>query len=161
MADSITKQATIEQVEQSYAAFEAVLDALDAAQMTARALPGGWSVKDALAHLSVWHRRALDIIDPVEPPRVPAIPPSGIEDAQTDAFNARFYAEHQRLPLPEALAGFRESYRQLLECVQRMSEADLNRLLDSETRVWEIVAGNTYDHYPEHLEAMQAAFPSA
>lgn len=161
MADTIPKQEIIEQIEQSYAAFEAGLAPLDAGQMTAPALPGGWSVKDALAHLSVWHRRALDVIDPVEPPRVPAIPPSGIEDDQADAYNARFYAEHKDLPLPEALAAFRQSYRQLLECVQRVSEADLNKPLDSEAKVWEVVAGNTYDHYPEHLEAIQAAFASA
>ncbi len=158
MAENMSKQRVVDQIQQSYAAFEAGLAALDASQMTAPALPGGWSVKDTLAHLTVWHRRALDLIDPVEPPRVPGIPASGIEAGQIDEFNARFYTEHKDQPLPDALAAFRESYRQLLDCVQRMADADLMKSLAGETTCGEIIAGNTYDHYPEHLEAIQAAF---
>ncbi len=161
MAETINKQEIIAQIEQSYAALEAALAVLSAGQMTEPALPGSWSVKDALAHLSVWHRRALDIIDPLQPPRVPAIPPSGIEADQVEAFNARFYAEHKDDSLPDALANFRESYRQLLAGTQRLSEADLMKLLRDETPLWEVIAGNTYDHYPEHLEAIQAAFSPA
>ncbi len=161
MADTITKQEIIAQIEQSYAALEAALAALNAEQMTEPALPGGWSVKDALAHLSVWHRRALDIIDPAQPPRVPAIPPSGIEADQVEMFNARFYAEHKDDPLPDALANFRESYQQLLASTRQLSDADLLKPLAGDTRLWQVIAGNTYDHYPEHLEAIQAAFPSA
>ena len=160
MAETIIKQTIIAQIEQSYATFEAALAALDAAQMTAPALPGGWSVKDALAHLGVWQRRALDVIQPVQPPRVPEIPPSGIEETQVEAFNARFYAEHKDEPLAEALAGFRESYRELLAGVQQLSDDDLTQPLLGDTQTWQIIAGNTYEHYPEHLEAIQAAFPA-
>jgi uncharacterized protein (TIGR03083 family) len=161
MAEPGTKQEIIQQIAQSYAALEAKLAALDAAQMTAPALPGGWSVKDTLAHLSVWHRRALDIIDPTTPPRVPNIPPGGITDETINEFNTQMYAQHQNQPLSEALADFRASYRELLASVQRLPEADLTRPLLGESTVLAIIAGNTYDHYPEHLEAMQAAFPQA
>lgn len=161
MAETVNKQEIITQIEQSYAALEAALEALNVGQMVEPALPGGWSVKDALAHLSVWHRRALDIIDPVQPPRVPTIPPSGIEDDQVDTFNARFYAEHTGDLLPDVLADFRESYRQLLASTQRLSDADLMKPLAGDTWLWQVIAGNTYDHYPEHIEAIQAAFPQA
>ena len=161
MTDTVTRQEIIAQIEQSYAALEAALATLNAGQMTQPALPGGWSVKDALAHLSVWHRRALDIIEPVQPPRVSAIPPSGIEADQVEALNARFFAEHKDEPLPDVLANFRESYRQVLASTERLADADLMKLLAGETRLWEVIAGNTYDHYPEHIEAIQAAFPSA
>ena len=161
MTETVNKQDLMQQIEQSYADLEAALAALDAAQMTAPALPGGWSVKDALAHLSVWHRRALDLIQPVQPPRVPEIPPSGIEEDQIEAFNARFYQEHKDDPLAEVLASFRDSYQQLLASVQQLSEADLTKPVRGETLTWHIIAGNTYDHYPEHLEAIRAAFPGA
>ena len=159
MAEMIHQQDMLQQIEQSYAAFEAGLAALNEAQMTAPALPGGWSVKDALAHLSVWHRRALDIIDTLETPRVPGIPAGGIDDETVEAFNARFYLQYKDQPLSVALADFRASYLELLACVQRLSDADLMKPLVGGTRTWEITAGNTYDHYPEHLEAIQAAFP--
>lgn len=158
MAAPLDKQAILTSIQDSYAAFEAGLASLDARQMTAPVLDGGWSVKDTLAHLSVWHRRALDILDPVEPPRVPGIPASGIEDTVINQFNAQFYAAHKDLPLDEVLAGFRESYRQLLAEVERMSEARLMSSLRDETRFWQVVAGNTYEHYPEHLSAIRAAF---
>ncbi len=161
MAEAVNKQEMIDQIQQSYAAFEARLASLDAGQMTAPALAGGWSVKDTLAHLTVWHRRALDLIDPLEPPRVPEIPAGGIADSQVDAFNARFYAEHKDQPLVEALAAFRESYRQLLDAAQRLAEADLMKPLSGGASVWELIAGNTYTHYPEHLEAINAAFTGA
>jgi uncharacterized protein (TIGR03083 family) len=161
MTETVNKQDLMQQIEQSYAELEAALAALDAAQMTAPALPGGWSVKDALAHLSVWHRRALDVIQPVQPPRVPEIPPSGIEEDQVETFNARFYSEHKDEPLAEVLAGFRDSYHQLLAGVQRLTEADLTQPLLGNTQTWHIIAGNTYDHYPEHLETIRAVFPTA
>lgn len=161
MAASLQKQTLLQNIQDSYAAFEAGLASLNAGQMTAPVLDGGWSVKDTLAHLAVWHRRALDLLDPVEPARVPGIPASGIEDTDINQFNARFYAAHKDLPLDEALAGFRESYRQLLTVVERMTEADLMSPLRDETRFWQVVAGNTYDHYPEHLSAIRAAFAEA
>lgn len=157
MAETVNKQEMIAHIQQSYAAFEAGLAPLNAGQMTAPILPGGWTVKDALAHLTVWQRRALDLIAPVDPPRVPGIPPSGIADNQIDEFNRRFYAQHKDQSLPDVLAAFRESYRQLLETVQRLSEADLLKSLGDDTRVWHIIAANTYDHYPEHLSAIRAA----
>ena len=158
MAAPLNKQAILQYIQDSYAAFEAGLASLDAGQMTAPVLDGGWSVKDTLAHLSVWHRRALDVLDPAEPPRVPGIPASGIEDASINQFNARFYAAHKDQPLDELLDSFRESYRQVLAVVERMTEADLMSLLRDETRLWQVVAGNTYEHYPEHLSAIRAAF---
>lgn len=158
MAEPMSKQAILQNVQDAYAAFEAGLASLDARQMTAPVLEGGWSVKDTLAHLSVWHRRALDVLDPLEPARVPGIPASGIEAKDIDQFNARFYAAHQDVPLDELLAVFRESYQQLLLVVKRMSEADLMSPLRDETRFWQVVAGNTYEHYPEHLSAIRAAF---
>jgi uncharacterized protein (TIGR03083 family) len=161
MAEAVNKQNVIDQLEQSYAVFEAALAALDAEQMTAPTLPGGWSIKDTLAHLDVWHRRALDIIDPIEPPRVPGVAASGIDDENIDAFNAQFYAAARDVPLPEALASFRESYRQLLECAQRLSDEDLLKVLAGDSLCWQIIAANTYWHYPEHLQAIQAAFPKA
>jgi hypothetical protein len=158
MAETVNKRDMLSQIEQSYAALEAALAPLDAGQMTAPRLPGGWSVKDTLAHLSVWHRRALDIIDPLEPPRVPGIPAGGIEDTQINEFNTQFYAQHKDQPLAEALAAFRESYRQLLASTQRLTKPDLMKLLAGETYIWQVIAANTYWHYPEHLEAIQAAF---
>ncbi|HEY7358979.1 MAG TPA: ClbS/DfsB family four-helix bundle protein [Ktedonobacterales bacterium] len=158
MAETVNKRDMLSEIEQSYAALEAALATLDSGQMTAPLLAGGWSVKDTLAHLSVWHRRALDIIDPLEPPRVPGIPAGGIADAQINEFNAQFYAQHRDQPLAEALAAFRESYRQLLASARRLTEPDLMRLLAGETHIWQVIAANTYWHYPEHLEAIQAAF---
>ena len=158
MAAPPNKQAILTRMQDSYAAFEAGLASLYAGQMTAPVLDGGWSVKDIVAHLNVWHRRALDILDPVEPVRVPGIPASGIEDTALDQFNAQFYEAHKYQPLDEALAAFRESYRQLLAAVERMSEAHLMSSLQDETRLWQVVAGNTYEHYPEHLSAIRAAF---
>jgi hypothetical protein len=161
MTDAVSKQAILDQILETYTALEAGLAALKADQMTAPALPGGWSVKDTLAHLGVWQRRALDMIDPVEPPRVPGVPASGINDDNLDAFNAQTYAVSKDLPLSEALATFRESYRQLLEVTQRLSEADLIHVVAGDSRCWQIIAANTYWHYPEHLAAIQAAFPAA
>jgi hypothetical protein len=92
-------------------------------------------------------------------PRLPGIPAGGINDETIDAFNARVYSQHKDQPLSEALADFRASYRELLASVQGLSDADLTKPLIDGTHVWEIIAGNTYDHYPEHLEAIQAAFP--
>lgn len=154
--------ALVERVQAGYAAFEAALAPLDARQLTAPDAMGDWSVKDVLAHLTCWHLRLLDILDPVQPARVPGIPPQGLEDDQVEGINARFYEENRSRPLDEVLAAFRGSYQQVLAQVQALSDDDLTNaerfawLRDTKV-VW-VVAGNTYEHYEEHLAAISPAY---
>jgi len=152
--------ALVARVQAGFVAFEEALAPLDARQLTTPGAMGDWSVKDVLAHLTCWHLRLLDILDPMEPARVPGIPPQGIEEDQIEGVNARFYAENRTRPLDKVLAAFRGSYQQVLAQVQALSDADLSSaerfpLLRDSKVIW-VVAGNTYEHYEEHLSAMQA-----
>ena len=76
-----------------------------------------------------------------------------------DALNAQFYQENKSLPLDEVLSDFRTTYQQILNIVQAMPEEDLispHRFAWSQGEpLWQSIAGDTYEHYQEHIEQIQ------
>lgn len=159
MTETVDVQAIADKMRAGYAALEAALAPLSEQRMIAPGAMGEWSVKDVLAHLTVWHWRLLDLLEPVQPKRVPEIPDRGLDDEEVEQFNEQIYQKHREDALEEVLEAFRRSYREVEQAVQRLSQEDLlagGRLawLD-QTTLLAIIAGDTYDHYQEHLEAMR------
>ena len=118
----------------------------------------GWSIKDILAHISSWHHRLYQLLDAALYNQEPAISgPENIEEL--DALNAQFYHENKSLPLDEVLADFRNTYQHILSIVQAMPEEDLlnpHRFSWSQGEpLWKSIAGDTYEHYQEHILQIQ------
>lgn len=58
---------------------------------------------------------------------------------------------------------FQEKHRRLLERVAEFDDDAINSqpMQDRQTVVWEFVAGETWDHYPEHVAQLERAGFSA
>ena len=104
--------------------FEALLAPLSEAQMTTPHVNGPWSVKDNLAHLTVWQDYVLSqlqgILTNQQPPEF--MPGLSTEDEE----NEYIYQENKDRPLAEVQTAFRASYQRVLAAVQAMSEPALN-----------------------------------
>lgn len=150
MPETIEKTALLDDIQNGYKRFEALLTPLSEEQMTIPAVNNSWSIKDNIDHLTAWHDYLLNqlqgILDGQQPP---AFMPGLSEDE----INEGFYQENKDRPLAEVIADFRLSYQRILASVQNISEEVLNAPFPwskSHNAVWDLVAGNTYEHYEEH-----------
>ncbi len=62
METLLDKPAILNKVQAEYQALEDLLVSLDGWQLTTPGIVGEWSIKDVLAHLTVWQKRLLLIL---------------------------------------------------------------------------------------------------
>jgi len=153
------KVTLLDRIQSSYAELEKVFAPLDEAQMTTRGPDEGWSIKDILAHIMAWHRRLLDRMGAIGRNEEPLFGFAGVTDADIDRLNAQFYEENKARPLNEVLSNLRASYGQVVESVRAMTDEDLMEpqrfAWMGGDPFWKLVAGDTYDHYQEHMESIK------
>jgi hypothetical protein len=142
-------------IQSGYDQLETLLASLTEEQMTIPGVNGSWSVKDNLAHLTIWQSyqaaRQEGTLTGVEPPD----PAPGLETE--DEQNEHFYQEYKDLPLAEVLADFRGSYQRVLAATEALSWEALNKPFPwaDNVPVGAYTIGNTYGHYEEHRELIQ------
>jgi hypothetical protein len=158
MSELIDKASIFNQMRTNYAALEEILAPLDKTQMTTKGVIDGWSIKDMLAHIASWHHRLLTWLDAAIRNAEPAISgPDNVEEM--DALNAQFYQENKSRPLDEVLTEFRTTHQQIMDIIQVMREEDLispQRFAWTQgSPLWQLVAGDTYEHYQEHRKQIQ------
>jgi hypothetical protein len=77
-----------------------------------------------------------------------------------DRLNARIAAEVRARSLPDVRAAFQSSYDALRAQVERLDDAALDQPppygRDWNRKLWQHIAGNGFDHYREHAEAIEA-----
>ncbi len=137
--------------------------AAGAAGMQESGAENEWSVKDIVIHVTFYERwldKALRAALAGRP-----YTPTDLDELPIDTRNARIFAENRARDLDETLAAERLAYERLVESVERLPESDLldpargPQLLapfwDDQT-IWQSVAGETYEHYDEHMPSIRA-----
>jgi hypothetical protein len=146
--EDATSQATIDRMDEAWAAFRELVHALPTEQLELHVAGGGWTRKQMLAHITAWHERTIEAIGHVteagEPPGEPE---------ETDVINARAARAAVGRTTGEILAAMEDSYRQVRRAVGRLTDAQLSA---RDGWVAAMIAGNTYDHYAEHLADLEA-----
>jgi uncharacterized protein (TIGR03083 family) len=123
--------------------------------------PGGWSVKDNLAHLAAWERFMLlhHVMDR-SAHEVVGLDKAAMERLDEDGLNAILHERHRDRPAQEALAEVRRIHEQVLAVLKQVPFAELMEPRypdDREQRpVLDWVIGNTYDHYREHHRTIES-----
>ena len=136
---------------------ESALARLTPAQMTEPDLPSNWSVKDLLAHLGRWEEHAVYLYAAL----VRGDSPETIRnEEEVDAFNAETLEMFRPRSLDEVREYERTAYNELLHQVETAPEEDL---FDPARFAWtdgqpfvNLISVNTYDHYAEHMPALDA-----
>lgn len=120
----------------------------------------GWAVKDHLAHVAAWEQSLMAIFDGRD--RIEAM---GLKDVQheTDAINAAVWELHHARSSEDAIAYFRDTHARLMARLETMDDEAIELPYshyqpsakgeeNSELPVVEWIAGNTYEHYLEHID---------
>jgi hypothetical protein len=139
-----------------HAGIAAAVAALSDEAMLAEA-PGmpGWTRKDVLAHIEFWHDHSADVLAGLRT----GVDPYADWPTEIDPFNARVLAENRGRSADEVRAGEAASFARLTAAVEGASDHELfDRGLVSwlDRAAAEDVAGDTFDHYPDHAAQLAA-----
>ena len=153
------KDEFVHRIRSERARLDEVLSGIDDDGML-RSPGGAWTGKDQLAHLSAWHRVALARVLGRREGEMFAWPEGSYEGLDTDQLNERFREQFKDRSIEEVRKEYADSYDQLLDAIDARNAADLDREWFSGKPEYgtlaEMIAGNTYEHYDEHIPLLHA-----
>ncbi len=150
----ITTANVLAWIDWAWAQWQGLLAQIPAARLAEPGLPGGWAVKDVIAHLTWFEQEMAGLINE----RVLA--GSEFWLLPIDEQNAAIYAENRERPLADILADAELAHTQMRAALATLSDAELHdpahfAHMPPDWRPWEIIAGNTYEHYLDHMPAIR------
>jgi hypothetical protein len=141
MQDLNRKSSLLSSMQTEHIQLEALLSTLSEEQILRPGATGSWSVKDVLAHLTWWEQTVIsETLHGVE-----LDPGLGEEPWSLERANTLMVEAKRNTPLPEILAAFHDSYQQILQMVENLSETELAR-----DELYSHLINNTWNHYAEH-----------
>lgn len=167
MATSMTTKAELlRTLDEGRKTWEETLAQVGEGRMEAPGVVGDWSVKDLVAHVNFWERWVGGQISTgVEGQESTILGPFATEipaeakDWDTDQLNAWAYEQNRRRPLAEVVMEEQQTYRRLYTLLRSMRDEDIFATgrypWTRENAVVDYVAGNTYEHWPEHVQSIQ------
>jgi hypothetical protein len=129
MSTSMSKSQLLSEIQNEQAAWEALLSAIDEADMTEPGVAGEWSIKDIVVHLTGWRRRTVGRLQAAlhhQPEPAPPWPPHLQTD---DEINAWLVASNRDRSLSAILQEDRAVFQQLVDTLSAFPEAELMELL--------------------------------
>ena len=102
---------------------------------------GTWRVKDHVAHLAAWRRRAVEVINR-----------AGARVDNVDDWNAKAYERTRDLPPEEIVREARDSWSELIGAVETLSDEQLHEPhpYNPDLELWVVVFANGDKHFEEH-----------
>jgi hypothetical protein len=139
----------LKRLDAAWEALKASYAGLTESEMLVPGVTGRWSVRDIVAHVTVWEEEALThlpvILAGKKPPRY-SVTHGGI-----DAFNAHTMEQKRELPLTEVLRQRDEIHQRLIDFIRSVPEEQFR----GETRFRRRLRLDTYGHYQKHAEAIR------
>jgi hypothetical protein len=136
--------------------------------MLAPVLDSGWSVKDSLAHLVEWESLLLNWVPQYQRGEEVRRWAEGYWVGEDDAeeqmhkFNAHLFEKDRDLDLESVLAAYRATYERVVELVEGLDEDEMfepNYFPARNGRpLITLVAGDSYEHYDEHIGWIRKGF---
>jgi hypothetical protein len=161
-----TKAELMAQLAAGWQRLDEWLRSLSDAQLTACTAPGGWSIRDHVAHLMVYEQGMVALLRCEPRWEAMQLSVKFVRDSESfDEINAVLYEQHHARPASEVLAAQRDVHQELLQVLAGLTDEDLFRPYaayqpqDPEANqhdpVLRWLTGNTYEHYAEHLPWME------
>jgi hypothetical protein len=156
----VTKKKLLGRIRGDRAHFDQIVRRVPHTRMTEPILPGGWSVKDVLAHVAWGEREGIGVI------RERALVGSELWDLPEDERNAAVVGASRSRTLDEILSEYAIVFDEYVSAISELSEEALNepaRIRGLAERIpgwrpWRVL----YDpgHYAEHGRAIEDALAS-
>jgi uncharacterized protein (TIGR03083 family) len=143
----LTRSELIEQVRTARSEWDSVLALVPRERLTEPGLPGGWTVKDVLAHMTWGMRENTGVM------RARRLVGSDLWKLDDDARNAIVVEQNRSRPLDDILRDYETTTRAYLSELERLTDEELNDPvlwagMPSDWRPWRILYDP--DHYAHH-----------
>jgi hypothetical protein len=108
------------------------------------------ATKAMLGHVLHWEQVMVRHLGGVEPPVG--------RQVGTDATNAAVSAYHSARPFADVRREFDAVHRDLIRRIEALTDERMNSrpVIEKDEVVWQYIAGETWDHYPEHVAQLEA-----
>jgi hypothetical protein len=151
----MNKSEFLDALQTAHAEWEAALTQVGEARMNEPGVVGDWTTKDAIAHVTWFEREMVGVL------RARALIGSDLWNLPPDQRNAAIFEQNRLRSLSDVLTEAREVFPQLVELAQALDDRDLNdpsRFADmpADWVPWQVIAGNTFDHYRAHVSDLRA-----
>jgi hypothetical protein len=144
-ADQPLVRNVLRRMDEGWATFSAKVRSIPPEQLPIPIGEGAWTRKQMLAHITAWHDLTSDrlgrFVETGEPAELPG-------DEAEDVINARIARSADGRTTGEVLYGIEDSYRRLRRAVARLSD---EQVAANDGWASAVIAGNSFDHYTEHL----------
>ncbi len=112
------------------------------------------NLRDVLYHVAWYEREMVEVL------QLRALVGSPWWDLPLDERNANILAEGQPFSLLDTYRQEQQVYAELLSQINLLSDDQLEHAsyfndMPPDWKPWEMLASNTYEHYPQHLEDIQ------
>lgn len=149
-ADQPLVRNTLRRMDEGWATFSEKVKSIPGEHLPVPIGEGTWTRKQMLAHITAWHDLTSDRLarfaEGGEPVGLPG------EEGE-DAINARTARGADGRTTGEILYGLDDSFRRLRRAVARLSDG---QLAANDGWAAAVIAGNSFDHYTEHLPDLDA-----
>jgi uncharacterized protein (TIGR03083 family) len=155
MHEKMDKLTFINKVQEAREEWQRLMAEVGMSRMTEPGLPDGWSVKDVIAHITWYEREMIGML------KAMALEGSDLWQLPQDERNVPIHEENKDRPLEEVLSEAERVYDELFEAIKLLSDDELSdpshfRGMPSEWAPWDVMAGNTYKHYHQHIPDIRA-----
>jgi len=154
-----TKAELLDRIGSSRAHLESLLPGLSEEKLSEPFTPEGWSIKDQLVHIAAWERFAIGRLEAAFGGHLL----EGrllLANTDFDRMNALVFDENKDRPFTEVRQDFDAAHREMLSFLENLGEDSLAGEIPAEWAegrpVWAMIAGNTFGHYEEHSETIEA-----
>jgi hypothetical protein len=149
------KQTFLATLRRDRGQWDALLAQIARERMTAPGVVGAWSIKDIIAHVT-WHEREM-----VGLATAHALVGSELWNLPQDQRNAAIYEQNRQRDLDDVLREAQQVFQELVAALAPLSNEDLNDParfpgMPPDWVPWQIIAGNTYEHYQHHTPSIRA-----
>lgn len=149
----LSKAEVLSGIHAEYALLEETLASLSESQMVQPGVEGAWSVKDIIAHITIWLKRMAGWVTETRQGEIPEIEMS---EAQLHQWNEADYLANRDKPLAEVLADFRQWHQDAVTLTEAIPEEELCDLDPYEwlkgKPLWTLIIGDTRNHYQGHRQ---------
>lgn len=120
-----SKKQLLQYTQENYATLQSEIAKLTTEQIIDPGTVGEWSVKDIIAHLTVWQQMTLEWYRAGKRGEKPVTPSEAFTWREIPALNQKIYDEHRNEALEIVQARFEASHHETLGEINAISEEDL------------------------------------
>ncbi len=159
MSEHLTTTQLLEAMRMARSNWEALLAEVGEARLIEPGVEGDWSIKDIAAHIAYYERWAADCVNAIR--RGAPLPQSEYKGLEMDERNARIHERNRARSLADVLRDSQDAFRRSIDAVQGLRDEDLydpefTRSYGVEWTVHDLIEGDTYEHYQEHIVSARA-----